>query len=53
MAEDTLDLGFVDPSEFPSYDDVDSEDGQAELPADSFDTAVANDDEHEEGCCVR
>lgn len=47
-----LELEFPDPDDFPSYDDVESEEGEGELPADSFDEAAANDDE--EGCeCVK
>lgn len=49
-----LDLGFPEPDDFPSYDEVDSEQGQAELPADSFDVnAVGEGEPGEEGCCVR
>ena len=44
-------LFYPNPDEFPSYDDVDSEVGQAELPDDSFVAAAASDDEN--GCCVR
>ena len=52
MADET-EGSFPDPEEFPSYDEVESEDGEAELPADSFDEASASEDEHEqEGCCV-
>lgn len=36
------DLGYPDPETFPSYDEVDSDEGQAELPADSFDEADAD-----------
>lgn len=50
---DQLELDFPDPDEFPSYDDVESDDGESELPADSFDEDAASDDECEEGCCVR
>ena len=55
MAADNeqLELGFPDPDDFESYDEVDSTDGQAELPDDSFDEAVAQDNESNEGCCVR
>jgi hypothetical protein len=49
MADET-EVSFPDPEEFPSYDEVDSEDGEAELPEDSFDEASVSDDE--EGCCV-
>jgi hypothetical protein len=46
-----LELSFPDPDEFPSYDEVDSDDGESELPGDSFDEAVADFDR--EGCgCV-
>ena len=48
-----IDLGFPDPNEFDSYDDVNSEDGQSELPEDSYDGSALTDDEPEEGCCVR
>lgn len=48
---DQLELSFPDPEEFRSYDEVDSEVGQAELPGDSFDENAAS--EGEEGCCVR
>jgi len=51
---DQLELTFPDPDDFPSYDEVESEDGQAELPEDSFDEVSADDNEYdEEGCCVR
>ncbi len=54
MAEEIQDLGFANPDEFPSYDEVESEDGQAELPIDSFVTPeTTSDDEPEFGCCVR
>jgi hypothetical protein len=43
---------FPDPEDFESYDEVDSEDGQAELPEDSFDESAATDEEHESGCCL-
>lgn len=47
-------LQFPDPEEFPSYDEVDSEEGQAELPEDSFDASQAgNENDEEVGCCVR
>lgn len=47
-----LELGFTDPSEFPSYDDVDSDEGENELPADSFELNTADFDT--EGCgCVQ
>jgi hypothetical protein len=42
-----LALDFPDPDDFPSYDDVDSEEGQTELPADSFEQAGVS---VEEGC---
>jgi hypothetical protein len=45
-------LEFPDPEEFVSYDEVDSENGQAELPVDSFEFNTADFDT--EGCgCVR
>lgn len=44
-------LFYPNPDEFPSFDDVESDDAQAELPDDNFDEAAATDDE--EGCCVR
>ena len=48
-----LELNFPDPNEFPSYDEVDSEIGENELSADSFDENKATDDEPEDvGCCV-
>jgi len=53
MADETepqVDLEFPDPEEFPSYDDVDSEDGEAELPQDSFDASSASNDEQGCGC---
>lgn len=49
-----LDLSFPDPEDFPSYDEVDSTQGQAELPHDSYDPQAVGDCEPgEEGCCVR
>lgn len=42
------DRGFPDPEEFDSYDEVESEDGQAELSDDSFDEGSAREDE--DGC---
>jgi hypothetical protein len=44
------DLGFVDPKDFPSYDEVESDEGQGELPDDSYDESAATDDE--DGCGV-
>jgi hypothetical protein len=54
MADVNLVLTFPDPDDFPSYDDVESDEGQAELPDDSFDEAAAvEDEENDEGCgCV-
>ena len=47
-----LQLEFPDPDQFPSYDDVWSEDGESELPQDSFDATNVNYDD--EGCgCVQ
>lgn len=51
--DEQLELEFPDPSEFPSYDEVQSEDGQSELPEDSFDEAGVTEGEDNEGCCVR
>lgn len=53
--EDQAELHFPDPDEFPNHDDVESEDGQAELPMDSFDESKASNEEaNDEGCgCVR
>lgn len=48
---DQLELSFPDPNEFPSYDEVNSEVGQAELPDDSFNESAVS--EGEEGCCVQ
>lgn len=47
-----LTLEFPSPDDFPSYDDTDSDEGQAELADDSFDEAAATDDEvdNEQGC---
>ena len=50
---DQLELSFPDPSEFPSYDEVDSDDGQAEVPDDSYDETSANNNDLGEGCCLR
>lgn len=54
MAGEQLEFGFPDPEGFPSYDEVDSEIGENELPADSFDENAATDDEdNDPGCgCV-
>lgn len=41
---------FPDPDEFPLYDEVDSEMGEAELPKDSFEFNTA--DFHTEACGV-
>lgn len=46
-----LELDFPSPDGFPSYDDVDSEEAESELPTDSFDEASV--DEDEVGCCIR
>ena len=45
-------LSFYFPStdDFDNYDEVDAENGQAELPEDNYDSKVASEDE---GCCVR
>lgn len=43
-----FELEFPDPDDFESYDEVESDEGQAELPEDSFDEAAASD--NEEGC---
>ena len=51
MADEQLELDFPNPDDFPSYDEVDSVEGQAELPEDNFDEASATEDEG--GCCVR
>jgi hypothetical protein len=37
--------------DFPSYDEVESDEGQAELSYDSFDEAAVSDNEIQEGCC--
>lgn len=47
---DQLALDFPDPDEFPSYDDVDSDEAEAELPADSADESSATQDEVGCGC---
>jgi hypothetical protein len=39
------------PTEFPSYDDVDSDEGQAELGEDNFDESAVTNEELTEGCC--
>lgn len=51
MADEQLELSFPDPSEFPSYDDVESDEGQAELPDDGFDEAAATEDELDDAAC--
>lgn len=48
---DQLELDFPSPDNFPSFDEVDSDEGQAQLPTDSFDEAAVN--ENEGGCCIR
>lgn len=45
------DRGFPDPEEFDSYDEVESEDGQAELPDDSFEEPASAEDEDGVDCC--
>lgn len=45
------DRGFPDPEEFESYDEVDSEDGEAELPDDSFNLDAATEAEDGVDCC--
>lgn len=46
-----LELNFPSTDEFPSYDEVESDDGQAQLPDDSFDGTQV--DFEDEGCgCV-
>jgi len=45
-----LELSFPNPDDFPSYDEVDSEQGQAELPDNSYDESSVIDSES--GCCV-
>lgn len=45
------DRGFPNPEEFDSYDKVESEDGQAELPEDSFEEPTSTEDENEVKCC--
>lgn len=53
-ADEQLELNFPDTDAFPSYDGVDSEQGEAEMRSDSFDeTAAKFDDEDGTGCCVR
>lgn len=47
MGVDNIEVLFPDPNEFVSYDDVDSTEGQAELPEDSFLAAAVS---VEEGC---
>lgn len=46
-SEEQIELDFPSVDEFKSYDEVDSDEGQAELPADSFDENGVVD---EEGC---
>lgn len=46
-----LELDFPSPDGFPSYDDVDSDEAEDNLPTDSFDETAATEDEA--GCCVR
>lgn len=38
---------------FPSFDEVEDEEAQAQVPDDSFDAASVNDDEVEGGCCTK
>lgn len=45
------DRGFPSPDEFDSYDEVDSEDGQTELPDDDFDEAAVTENEDGGECC--
>lgn len=53
-SNEQLAFEFPNPDDFPSYDEVDSEDGQAELPEDSFDESSVNDSEDAEACgCVQ
>lgn len=54
MADEQIELQFPDPEQFTSYDEVDSEIGENELAADSFDENEANfDDEPDDlGCCA-
>jgi hypothetical protein len=44
MADETKDptRGFPNPDDFDSYDEVESEDGQAELPEDNYEESVSN-----------
>lgn len=49
---DQLEFDFPSTDDFPSYDDVDSETAETELPDDSFELNTA--DFKTEGCgCVR
>jgi len=48
MEEETL----PNPEDFESYDEVDSEEGEAELPEDSFNASEASEGEYEGGCCA-
>jgi hypothetical protein len=43
-----LELGFPDPDEFPSFDDVDPDEAQSQVPSDDFDQASVT--ENESGC---
>jgi hypothetical protein len=53
MADEQLELAFPNPDDFPSYDEVDSEIGENELPADSYDENAATEDEdNDPGCCA-
>lgn len=47
---DPQEQSFPDPDEFPPYDEVDSDAGQEELPADSFELNTA--DFYTEACGV-
>jgi hypothetical protein len=45
-----LELDFPSPDDFESYDEVESDDGQAELPTDNFDESSADFENERCGC---
>ena len=53
MADEKLELDFPSTDNFPSFDEVDSDEGQAQLPEDSFSEEQAAAAKDESGCCVR
>lgn len=46
-----IEMEFPSPDNFPSYDEIDSEQGQSELGEMSYSASAANDKDSEEGCC--